>query len=197
MRRARGSKPFRLIASFLGMVALLALAGCGGTPEKADEFAVNVPGQIGSNVLIPRQEIPGTPARTSRSGWHGHTRAGQAGANAGAAKTVPSRVPQRDALTARRRAKPVTSKLIGMPAKEISSLLGKPTLRHRESPGQVWQYAADDCVLYVFLYNSRTKAADPARVRYVESRDPNTAAREPTLPCVNQFLRRHAAGDVS
>lgn len=204
MRRTGPARPARLVAGLLCFSALLALAGCGGTPAKGDEFAVNMPGQLGSNIIVPPRNfngdwpVPKSPAVAAEApAMQGA--AAPADRRQAAQNPLPGMIAtnrQRTASNAPRGAKRAAPKLIGMRAEEISSLLGQPTLLRQEPPAQVWQYASDDCVLYVFLYRNH-RDTGRSRVRYVESRDPATAAREPTPPCVNQFMHRHKSGNVS
>ena len=42
--------------------------------------------------------------------------------------------------------------LIGLTGPELPLFLGTPALRRSEPPAEIWQYAARDCLLYVFLY---------------------------------------------
>ncbi len=161
-------------------------------PAKGDEFAVNMPGRLGSNFIVPPRNFNGDwPVPKGAASPSNPVQSAQNPSPGKAARN-----PQRSALNAPREAKRAAPKLIGMRAKEISSLLGQPTLLRHEPPAQVWQYASDDCVLYVFLYRNR-RDTGRSRVRYVESRDPATAAREPTPPCIDRFVRRHKSGNVS
>jgi hypothetical protein len=43
-------------------------------------------------------------------------------------------------------------RLLGLGPNALSDLLGRPELIRRESPAQVWQYRATDCVFDVVLY---------------------------------------------
>ena len=45
-----------------------------------------------------------------------------------------------------------TDELIGLTPVELRQLLGEPTLMRQDPPAQIWQYAADICVMHVFLY---------------------------------------------
>jgi hypothetical protein len=47
---------------------------------------------------------------------------------------------------------PPAADLVGMQAGEVEALLGPPSLLRRERDAQVWQYATDRCVLFLFLY---------------------------------------------
>src|SRR5690606_34799342 len=44
------------------------------------------------------------------------------------------------------------AQLMGLDRDGLSNLLGAPDLVRRETPAEVWQYVADDCVFDVVLY---------------------------------------------
>ena len=44
--------------------------------------------------------------------------------------------------------------LMGKPASEVETLLGRPTLLREEEGAQVWQYASTSCVLLLYLYEN-------------------------------------------
>lgn len=57
--------------------------------------------------------------------------------------------------------------LVGLTGPELPLLLGAPAMRRSEPPAEIWQYAARDCLLYVFLYlEERTLT-----VRHADARD--------------------------
>ncbi len=47
---------------------------------------------------------------------------------------------------------PDPAMLLGLDTTELESLLGDADLRRGDPPAQVWQYADQDCVLHLFLY---------------------------------------------
>ncbi|HKT18103.1 MAG TPA: hypothetical protein VJR47_08680 [Stellaceae bacterium] len=47
---------------------------------------------------------------------------------------------------------PNLQQLKGLKPSEILAMLGQPELRRDESPGELWQYRASDCVLNLFFY---------------------------------------------
>ena len=64
--------------------------------------------------------------------------------------------------------------LMGLAPHAVSRLLGPPSLLRTEAPAQVWQYAAQDCVLDIYLY-AEEKKPHRSRVTYYEIRLPDTA----------------------
>lgn len=62
------------------------------------------------------------------------------------------------------------SDLLGDSAADLVSLLGPPSLRHRDGPAEVWLYAADGCRLDVVLYPPSADAAGAVRVSLAEIR---------------------------
>jgi hypothetical protein len=63
--------------------------------------------------------------------------------------------------------------IVGLSDGEVTGLFGTPSLLRREDAAQVWQYAANDCVLLVFLYEEGQGAP---RVRHAEARAGTPAA---------------------
>ncbi|MCF4166859.1 hypothetical protein L2U69_14495 [Zavarzinia compransoris] len=57
--------------------------------------------------------------------------------------------------------------LINMDADALPTYLGEPSLRRRESAWEIWQYAAPECLLYVFLFGPDGGQT----VRHVDARD--------------------------
>ena len=64
--------------------------------------------------------------------------------------------------------------LMGLAPDAVNSLLGLPSLLRTESPAEVWQYTAEDCVLDIYLY-AKEQTPDRLRVTYYEIRRPDTA----------------------
>jgi hypothetical protein len=61
------------------------------------------------------------------------------------------------------------ARVVGMDGLELERALGPPNLRRVDPPAEVWQYAAHDCVMDVFLYEDDRPLA-PHRVTYYEIR---------------------------
>ena len=83
--------------------------------------------------------------------------------------------------------------LVGLDRNGLSQLLGKPTLLRRETQAEVWQYAAKNCALHVFLYRSDNDG--PYQVAYVTAtRRSQPQALQPAgtaaLPFQNRCLGR-------
>lgn len=57
--------------------------------------------------------------------------------------------------------------LKGFTAAEIPGFLGEPSLKRSEPPAEIWQYAARDCLLYLFLYREDAGMT----VRHWDARD--------------------------
>ncbi len=67
--------------------------------------------------------------------------------------------------------------LMGLAPGAVNSLLGPPSLLRTEAPAEVWQYAAEDCVLDIYLY-AEEQMPDRSRVTYYEIRPSETAKRD-------------------
>lgn len=57
--------------------------------------------------------------------------------------------------------------LIGMAGPDVPRYLGQPSLRRHEGAAEIWQYAAPDCVLYLFLYRDQGRQV----IRHADARN--------------------------
>ena len=64
--------------------------------------------------------------------------------------------------------------LMGLASQAVNRLLGPPSLLRTETPAEVWQYRAADCVLDIFLY-AEEEQPDRSRVTYYEIRAADSA----------------------
>lgn len=78
--------------------------------------------------------------------------------------------------------------LIGLDGSQVTVLLGRPTLKRRDAPAEIWQYAGRDCVLMLFLYDQ--PKAGKTQVDHVEVR-PKAGARS-TDACLAGFIKANA-----
>lgn len=67
---------------------------------------------------------------------------------------------------------PAPSILRGLSGAEVTRLIGAPRFRRAEEPAALWQYAAEGCVLDLYLRND---GSDFRVVHYEFRRDPKTA----------------------
>lgn len=81
--------------------------------------------------------------------------------------------------------------LVGLTGPELPLLLGTPAMRRSEPPAEIWQYAARDCLLYIFLYlddkiltvrhaDARDRRGQPAEVNACAGRVGAEAAARAT-----------------
>ena len=66
---------------------------------------------------------------------------------------------------------PQATDMLGKAANDIENLFGAPGLRREEPGAQVWQYANQDCVLLLYLYEDANR---DWRVTHAETRKKNT-----------------------
>ena len=64
-----------------------------------------------------------------------------------------------------------TSALLGMTASELITRFGQPSLQVREGPGLKLQWAANGCVLDIYLYPEGARGAE--RASHVDTRRPS------------------------
>lgn len=88
---------------------------------------------------------------------------------------------------------PGPESLVGLPAHEISALLGEPDFRRRDPPAELWQYTGPRCTLDLFLFDKNGNGEQ--RVIHLEARGP-TVARVPVRDCYLDLVqaRRKPAG---
>ena len=77
-------------------------------------------------------------------------------------------------------------RLVGQTAAAIAAALGPPGFTRRDGPAEVWQYAGEDCLLYVFLY--REEAEGRARVAHFEIRPAGDGTPAPES-CFQSLVR--------
>jgi len=82
--------------------------------------------------------------------------------------------------------------LVGLQKAELQERLGAPQLIRRDGPAEVWQYAADACVLDLFLYED----GQGHRVDYLEMRVQPDAPL-PRARCFQRILAARPAGALN
>ncbi len=89
---------------------------------------------------------------------------------------------------------PSTNELMGTDAVQVESYFGSPSLRRAEQASEVWQYATDACVLFVFFYPDE---AGETRVSYVTSSGSHQNQATPgDQACVEAVTRAAANAPV-
>lgn len=83
-------------------------------------------------------------------------------------------------------------RFLGLAQSALEAELGAPELLRRESPAEVWQYRADDCILDFFLYPE----AGELRVVHLESRD-RSARDVETSACLRSLIQKRRAASLS
>ncbi len=143
-----------MLRPFLALGAVAALAACaietGSRPLS--------PAEPGASVAAAKSDVELIPAE----------RAVEGGTGAALVAAAPKPYVAVDADPER---------LIGLTVGEAAKLLGRPALVRREPPAEVWQYAASECVLHLFLYEREGGAA----VTHFEMRGLNGISRHDCL----------------
>ena len=150
-RRSNGIRPARAGTVALAL-SLLVLSACGLPGGTARESKPQPP----STTAEPPSETP--PSRAALDPL------------APEQALEPPAAP--DQKTARAPLAPINDdpdQLMGLAPRAVSHLLGPPTLLRTETPAQVWQYTAADCVLDIYLY-AEDETPDRSRVTYYEIR---------------------------
>ncbi len=79
--------------------------------------------------------------------------------------------------------------LKGRKAETVAAILGNPDLMRRDAPAEMWQYAADNCVLTVILYQK----SDGMAVEHVETRDRSKGMSVAGPGCLRALLAERLA----
>ena len=104
-------------------------------------------------------------------------RAEQKQADVVAAEIVPAPEPPKPVRTGRQ--DPM------LRANYVQTVLGKPTLKRREAPSEVWVYAQEECVLFIYLDERQATEDGGALVRHMEIGTPTfQAKRKDPVPCL-------------
>jgi hypothetical protein len=80
--------------------------------------------------------------------------------------------------------------LVGKGPEALRAMLGEPTLLRRDQGAEVWQYAGQTCVLFLYLYPD--DAGAPV-VSYVDARL-KTKGPAPVPDCLAETLRTNKRG---
>ncbi len=180
-RRSNGTRPARAgtVALALSLLILAACGAPGGTardsntqpPSKAAESSSEAPSSRAAlDPLAPEQALG------------------------------PAAAP--DQKTARAPVAPVASisddpdQLMGLAPRAVSRLLGPPSLLRTETPAQVWQYTAADCVLDIYLY-AEDGTPDQSRVTYYEIRGTESPGSGARACFADIIARRNLAADTA
>ncbi len=167
-RRWLGARPVWRGAALLAL-SLLAAAACAQTQRAA---------RVGEGASQP----PSMAAETTAS-MAADTTASVATETPPAAAVKPESPqqileppaePPAPQKTARLRVNDDPHQLMGLAPEALGRLLGPPSLLRTETPAEVWQYRAADCVLDIFLYAEEEKP-DRSRVTYYEIRAADSA----------------------
>ena len=82
---------------------------------------------------------------------------------------------------------PRTEELIGLGEAETEGYFGEPSLRRTDQGAQIWQYQADECVLFLFFYPDEDETP---RVSYVTSSGARAGQASPgDQACVDAVTR--------
>lgn len=81
---------------------------------------------------------------------------------------------------------PELAELMGAGPERLDALLGAPTLRRKDIGAELWQYAAPECTLLLFLYPGASGAYAVAHV----AASPNAASDAALKACVRAAATR-------
>jgi len=104
-----------------------------------------------------------------------------------------------DKKTARAPVGPVNDdpdQLMGLAPRAVNHLLGPPSLLRAETPAQVWQYTAANCVLDIYLY-AENETPSRSHVTYYEIRRTESPGGGTRACFADIIARRNLAADTT
>lgn len=79
---------------------------------------------------------------------------------------------------------PLPRTLVGLSREKVTELLGRPHLRRRDDPAELWHYRTDACVLHLFIYENGGAAAPTVAHVEIVVRDGAPVSRDDCLASV-------------
>ena len=95
---------------------------------------------------------------------------------------------------------PKISVLMGKSVSEIETVFGKPNLRRKDKPAEVWQYLTSDCALHLIFYPENGEKSGKLTVQHIAMNDRQKAVTADVKACFGSQLRKvgeERAGQLS
>ncbi|GEM_PF-613457 len=108
---------------------------------------------------------------------------------------LPSRSPAREVEPEPE--KPVQQKdlpkvdvLMGKTVAEIEAVFGKPNLRRKDRPAEVWQYLTGECALHLIFYPEADRKSGKLTVQHIAMNDRKKAVTADATICFGSQLKK-------
>jgi len=85
---------------------------------------------------------------------------------------------------------PKISVLMGKSVSEIETVFGKPNLRRKDTPAEVWQYLTSDCALHLIFYPESGQKSGKMTVQHISMNDRQKAVTADAKACFGSQLRK-------
>lgn len=85
---------------------------------------------------------------------------------------------------------PKISVLMGKSVSEIETVFGKPNLRRKDTPAEVWQYLTSDCALHLIFYPENGQKSGKMTVQHISMNDRQKAVTADAKACFGSQLRK-------
>jgi len=108
---------------------------------------------------------------------------------------LPEKAPDREAEPETE--KPVQQKdlpkvdvLMGKTVAEIEAVFGKPNLRRKDRPAEVWQYLTGECALHLIFYPEEERKSGKLTVQHIAMNDRKKAVTADATICFGSQLKK-------
>lgn len=98
--------------------------------------------------------------------------------------------PEKEEKVVPRKDIPKVSVLMGKTVAEIETVFGKPHLRRKDKPAEVWQYLTNECALHLIFYPKTEKKNGILTVQHIAMNDRQKAVTANATLCFGSQLRK-------
>ena len=85
---------------------------------------------------------------------------------------------------------PKVSVLMGKTVAEIEAVFGKPNLRRKDRPAEVWQYLTGECALHLIFYPEAERKSGQLTVQHIAMNDRKKAVTADAKICFGSQLKK-------
>ncbi|MEP3247942.1 MAG: hypothetical protein ABJN40_06525 [Sneathiella sp.] len=98
--------------------------------------------------------------------------------------------PEKEEKVVPRKDIPKVDVLMGKTVAEIETVFGKPHLRRKDKPAEVWQYLTSECALHLVFYPKTEKKSGVLTVQHIAMNDRQKAVTADATLCFGSQLRK-------
>ncbi len=85
---------------------------------------------------------------------------------------------------------PKVDVLMGKTVSEIEAVFGKPNLRRKDRPAEVWQYLTGECALHLIFYPETERKSGKLTVQHIAMNDRKKAVTADAKICFGSQLKK-------